>query len=558
MKSTIRLTIIIGIFYMAIGSVSAGVPGILVFEMGGVSSGPSDSIGNSSLYQDKELEAFYTAKKHIYESNYSAALTGFDKFLNKFPDGRFRDEAHYWSAYALNKLSQAQDHTYVMVTLKEQAFDHLIQLIREHPTSNWADDAKVMRLEIAGELILMGKDTYLQYIEETLSTKNDWSSDLKLHALDSLMRVRKEAALPILTELVEEDKAPEVRKKAVFLLGKHFDQEAIEILNQVSKHDQSEDVRKEANLWLDQIEMQLMPVRLNTSVFGGRLKEGCQLTQVPEDQLTSFSLPTSIPRAKKEMTGFIEVFFDNEVEVDPEVQRIMTNVGINISTDKLQLAQPLRSSEPLRLAQPLLLGQSVSIDGTPFPNFDVSFIANGFLVQVLNREVVREPDRISGKVLFQDQKKNGKKYYAAFTVDEKSDRLIAIRRGSDMAMTVVQFESTGKLTERTKPILGKPIYRTVFTNVYGTIIHSSRGSWPGDEMSLSADTTDFGQAKAEIPGQGGTWILEGFITMDKKNKNFLARLAKLTDPEGKTVVQADEIIVPIKKPEDYKVTRKNN
>ena len=152
--------------------------------------------------------------------------------------------------------------------------------------------------------------------------------------------------------------------------------------------------------------------------------------------------------------------------------------------------------------------------------------------------------------------KNDKKNYAAFTVDEKSDRLIAIRRGSDMAMIVIQFESTGKLAERTKSRSDKPIYRTVFTNVYGTKVHSSRGTWPGNEMSLSTDTTDFGQARAEIPGQGGTWILEGYITLNKKEMNFLARLAKLVNPEGKTVAQADEIIVPITKPEDYVAPKK--
>ncbi len=545
MKFTKRLTIIIGLFWVAFGSVSAGSPGSMVLDMG----------ANSSFYQDKELEAFYAAKKHIYESNYSAALTEFEKFLEKFPSGRLRDEAHYWSAYALNKLSQAQDETYVMAKLKEQALDHLVRLIQEHPTSNWADDAKVMRLEIAGELILMGKDSYLKYIEETLSTKNGWSSDLKLHALDSLMRVRKEAALPILIGLVEGDKAPEVRKKAVFLLGKHFDQEAIDILNQVAENDRDEDVRREASIWLAQIEVQLIPVQLNTYVFGGQIKEGGQLAQVPENELTSFSLPPSTPREKKELKGLIEVFFDNVVDVDPDVQRIMTNIAVLIDKEKLQLAKPLNLTEPDRAALPTRLAQPVSLDGIPLPKYNAYFIANGFLVQVLNKEVVRESNRISGKVLFQDQKKDGKKYYAAFAVDEKSDRLIAIRRGDEMAMIVVQFESTGQLAEKTKPRLGKPIYRTVFTNVYGTTIYSSRGSWPGDEMSLSADTTDFGQAKAEIPGQGGTWVLEGFITMDKKNMNFIARLATLIDPEGKTVVKTDEIIVPIQKPENYKVPK---
>lgn len=540
MKSKIQLTIIIGIFLVALISVNAGPLNHPVLGMSGMSSVASDNNGSYALNQDKELEEFYSAKNHIHNSNYSAALTGFEKFLDKFPSSRLHDEAYYWSAYALNILSRAQDHTYVMAKLKEQAFDYLNRLIEEHPTSNWVDDAKVMRLEIAGELILMGKDSYLQYIEDTLSIKKDWSSDLKLHALDSLMRVRKEAAMPILLKLVDDEKNPEVREKAVFLLGKHYDQEVIDILKNVAEHDKSENVRKEAALWLDQIGMKLMPVRLYAYVFGGRLKEGCQLKQVPENRLTTFSLPPSTTRAKEEMIRIIEAFFDNEVDVDPADQ-LKVSINIDINTDRQRLKLPS------------------SIDGTPLQDF-VSFVENGFMVRVLNREVVKDPDRISGKVLFQDMK-NDKKHYSAFTVDSKSDQLIAIRRGNDMAMVVIQFESTGKLIEihiiTKKSTADVPIYRTVFTNVYGTRtkVYSSRGTWPGKEMSLSADTTDFGQARTEIPGQGGMWILEGYIYFHKKEMNFFARLATLVDPEGNTVARAEEIVVPIKKPEDYKVTK---
>jgi hypothetical protein len=546
MRLKIQLTIIIGIFLTALSFVKAGAHSNPVFEVCGKSTAAFDNIGSDPLNQDEELEEFYAAKKHVYDSNYSVAITEFEKFLDKFPFGRLRDEAYYWSAYALNKLSLAQEHTYVMAKIKEQAFDYLNRLIQEHPASSWADDASVLRMEIASELILMGKDAYLQYIEETLSTKNNWSSDLKLHALDSLMRVRKEAAMPILLKLVEDEKDPEVRKKAVFLLGKHFDQEAIDTLEKVAEHDNNEEIRKEASLWLNQIEMKLMPVQLKTYVFGGRIKEGYQLKQMPENQLTTFSLPSPTPRTKEEMVGIIEVFFDNELDIDPEVSRIMTNINIKIDRDKMRSTQPLRS------------GQSLSIEhGIPLQNFDVSFVANEFLVRVLNREVVKEPERISGKVLFQDLN-NDKKHYAAFAVDEKSDQLIAICRGNEMAMIVIQFEPTRKLAKTTRLRLGQPIYRTVFTNVYGTEtkVYSSRAAWPGNEMSLTADTTDFGQAKAEIPGREGTWILEGYITLNKKEMNFLARLAKLADPEGNTAAQADEIIVPLTKPEDYRVLEK--
>jgi len=86
----------------------------------------------------------------------------------------------------------------------------------------------------------------------------------------------------------------------------------------------------------------------------------------------------------------------------------------------------------------------------------------------------------------------------------------------------------------------------------GCRVLSARKSWESKEQS--ADLIDFGQAKAEIPDKKGTWVLKGYVMLVKKERRFIARRAVLTNPEGKIVARADEIIVPIDNPSQYKAT----
>jgi hypothetical protein len=113
----------------------------------------------------------------------------------------------------------------------------------------------------------------------------------------------------------------------------------------------------------------------------------------------------------------------------------------------------------------------------------------------------------------------------------------------------LQFESRLEpdLDEETEE---EPMYSTDFTNVLGCRVLSARKSWE----SYDTDPMDFGQAKAEIPDEKGKWTLKGYIMMVKKERRFIARRAVLTDPEGKVVVRADQIIVPIDNPSQYKAT----
>ena len=89
----------------------------------------------------------------------------------------------------------------------------------------------------------------------------------------------------------------------------------------------------------------------------------------------------------------------------------------------------------------------------------------------------------------------------------------------------------------------------------GCRVESSRDSWPLDEIA-GKGLIDFGKAKAEVPGAGGRWRLEGFLQADTMKKVFIGRNAELYNPSGKLVVKAADLIVPADAPDRYQVVKK--
>jgi hypothetical protein len=96
-------------------------------------------------------------------------------------------------------------------------------------------------------------------------------------------------------------------------------------------------------------------------------------------------------------------------------------------------------------------------------------------------------------------------------------------------------------------------YTVSFNLDGGGWIHSSRARFRMEEVS--GDVVDFDEAKAVIPGPGGSWVLTGRLVLMKKQDLIMAREAVLINAEGKVVAEAAILMVPVKKPENYTVAK---
>jgi hypothetical protein len=144
---------------------------------------------DSSLYAD--------GMRAINEGRWSDAEAIFAKVASQ--QGHHSDGALYWKAYAENKQGQAGS-----------ALDACAELHRSFPSSSWVHECGALEIEIHA---LSGKP---------LQPNAGQDDDLKLLALNSLLRQDEARAMAEIQEILNGDSSEKLKKEAQFILGNHY------------------------------------------------------------------------------------------------------------------------------------------------------------------------------------------------------------------------------------------------------------------------------------------------------------------------------------------------
>jgi hypothetical protein len=203
--------------------------------------------GRSELYRE--------GQQQLAEGRWDAAIAAFDKLAAQ--GGEETDAALYWKAYAQAKASRAVD-----------ALSTLRHLLATYPKSAWSDDARALELDLRGPGELLARpvppvppvlpvppkapkppkepraprDRDRERGEPELS-END---ALKLYALDGLMQVEPERAVPVLERFLSADHPLKLKKRALFVLSQSDTPRAREILLRTARSGEPLELRVEA------------------------------------------------------------------------------------------------------------------------------------------------------------------------------------------------------------------------------------------------------------------------------------------------------------------------
>jgi hypothetical protein len=483
---------------------------------------------------DKELDQFLQAKEAVFERDWPKARKKLEQFINNFPTGRFRDEALYWLSRSLNGCAVKESSRSAALALNKEAFSTLERLVREHPASAWKNDAEELRIEIAGELVLMGAGEYEGFIREVAASRKADETTLKLTALNSLIRLEPQTAFTALVSALETEGDSRVRRRSATLLGQFNSQEALAVLEKAAQSDSDAGVREEAAYWTEQIRIRLIPADLSYYALAARVTGEAARSRLKEGVVNRFTIQRK-PEGLAEARGIISKFFNGQV-----------------------------GSYESWAAERLVANQYVVRSG------ETSHKLYDFRISIVPGSVRKSPGQVVGEVLFNDLV-SGELHSETFSVGTENDQIFAARRGDKAAVIFLHFEpaaaglragSEGEDEESLTGILGffsrifgrssekKPVYYNLYTNFMGCRVHSQAAAVETDNL------TDFGLAKAEIPAKGGspgTWTLTGHIVAFTKTGTFVARRASLANPAGKRVAVADEIMVTVDDPAGFRV-----
>jgi hypothetical protein len=126
-------------------------------------------------------------------------------------EGRRADGALYWRAYAESKLG-----------MTSEALATLDSLRQKHPQSRWLRDAKALEAEVR------------QGHGQAVSPETEADEELKLLALNSLMNVDPERAVPMLEKFLQGSETPKLKDRALFVLAQSGSPRAREVIGAAS------------------------------------------------------------------------------------------------------------------------------------------------------------------------------------------------------------------------------------------------------------------------------------------------------------------------------------
>ena len=156
--------------------------------------GDEDDEDTPKSAADQRDEAFYDRGRYaLDEGEWQAALEAFNKVVNS--EGRLAAGALYWKAYTLNKLSR-----------RTEALSALDKLREEHSDSRWYRDARALELEIR------------QASGKPVPPEDEDTEDLKLVALNALLNMDPDRAVPMLEKFIQSGNTPQMKERALFVL----------------------------------------------------------------------------------------------------------------------------------------------------------------------------------------------------------------------------------------------------------------------------------------------------------------------------------------------------
>ena len=181
-----------------------------------VSTGLAQAIDQQEQkLDDKAAKAFQHARELLDEENWSGAVARFEEFLAVYSHDKNVPAAHYWLALALKKQGKFGE-----------AEARLMRLLSEYPNSSWTNDARALRIEIAG---------LTNNVATVIQAANDENENVRLTALQSLLRIDPPRALSMISDVLRPDSPASLKLKmaVVTLLGRAGGKAAMPMLSQV-------------------------------------------------------------------------------------------------------------------------------------------------------------------------------------------------------------------------------------------------------------------------------------------------------------------------------------
>ena len=221
---------------------------VLSFMVGLSLAQPAPVVGQSADAQT--ATRYQLARRALNAAQYTRAVDLFRTYRAEESEARYVAESLYWEAYALSRMESTRHWKRALAVLQMQ--------MERYPRASTTNEAKALLAKVRGELANRGDSesaewVYLAADRAEQENRQDDPDEIKLMALNALMQMDSDRAIPILRKLIEnKENDSELRSHALFVLMQQEGDGVSEFMLDVARDDPDLEVRQQAVFWLSQ------------------------------------------------------------------------------------------------------------------------------------------------------------------------------------------------------------------------------------------------------------------------------------------------------------------
>jgi tetratricopeptide (TPR) repeat protein len=246
------------------------------------------------------------ARGFIDRDQYQRAIDAFDRIIGSA--GERADAAMYWKAYSLTKTARAPEALAVLADMQKR-----------HPKSPWVEAARYLEAETR------------QASGQGVGPAGETNDEIKLLALQGMMRSDPETTLPILEKMLAGGASVRLKERALFVVSQSRTTRGRDVIAGVAKGNTNPDLQMAAIRYLGQMSTAESRQAL-AEIYRGS---------------SSVDVKRAVIRALRSANALDELNAIGKIEKDPELRReIIRYMG---GTNRPEAAETLRmiyTSEP--------------------------------------------------------------------------------------------------------------------------------------------------------------------------------------------------------------------
>lgn len=201
--------------------------------------------------QVKAEDILTEGKAHLYSHKWLSARKALDFFTDNFMESPMLEEVLFWNAYSC--FRQARDRHPVPGDLRGRALDMLETLLKKFPGGPWADDARILRLDIWCDQFRSGERKDLQPLMSTSNPEHEKDSRVRRAAIEVLISMKPRFAWKALQREFADTGAARQRGDLLVLIARFHRDQAAPVLERIARKDEDPLVRAGAKYWLQRV-----------------------------------------------------------------------------------------------------------------------------------------------------------------------------------------------------------------------------------------------------------------------------------------------------------------